>query len=701
MESLSTSRSFISIDWLKPLAKALVPLAKELSRNREEHHQGQEQRLLELRKIDNLFGSPFDLAKYYIQPYCQQQNPAEYVIDRPVTMVTKALAFSTINAFLKGDLPPTHDGSHQMFLLAGSGIGKTSLLMMLKLSQIMGYWSQEYDCLFLKLGKDTLETMRNHPNQTNTILLLDALDEDPIAWNNVRERLLELLEASASYRRVIISCRTGFFPETVRDSSALSPGQVQFESYTCPLIFLSPFNDDQVHQYLAKRFPKPLRLFSNSKHKKIEDLISGMQALRFRPFLLAHLEDVLKSKASKNRMWNPYSFYLILIRGWLSQEEEKLRKELESPPTMKAMWQVCITVATYLQREGEHFLTHATLDQLARDDFPILANLEHFEAGIRSLLNRNANGDFHFAHYSIQEFLLAFHIVNGKPDNVSEHIRVTDQLLEFLHVPSGIDFAFLDRLHWGKRSGMPMPKLHFYDRLSNDEPGPAMQFIPAGEFSMGSPEGEGNKAEYPQHRVHIDAFALGTWPVTFEEYDYFCEATGRKKADDCGWGRERYPVQHVFWQDALAYCTWLSKKTGAKYRLPSEAEWEYAARAGTETPYWWGNEPSNRYANCNTSVSKWKGQTSPVGAFPPNPFGLYDMVGNLWEWTSDCWHKDYRGAPIDGSPWGKEDDGNCSRRVFRGSSWNLDPKNLRSALRGWGTTSGANSYIGFRIVREL
>ena len=175
--------------------------------------------------------------------------------------------------------------------------------------------------------------------------------------------------------------------------------------------------------------------------------------------------------------------------------------------------------------------------------------------------------------------------------------------------------------------------------------------IPAGEFMMGSTEDEegGHEDEQPRHRVTIGRrFAIGRYPVTFAEYDRFCEAMGREKPNDQGWGRERRPVINVSWQDAQAYIAWLSQETGRTYRLPSEAEWEYACRAGTTSRYTFGDAITSDDANYADLAL---GRTSEVGAYPANEWGLHDMHGNVWEWVEDDWHENYRGAPTDGSAW--------------------------------------------------
>jgi formylglycine-generating enzyme required for sulfatase activity len=167
---------------------------------------------------------------------------------------------------------------------------------------------------------------------------------------------------------------------------------------------------------------------------------------------------------------------------------------------------------------------------------------------------------------------------------------------------------------------------------------------------------------------------------------------------DEGWGRGRRPVIYVSWQDAVEYAKWLSAQTGRRYRLPTEAEWECAARGGKETVYWWGNDWVKGSANCIGCGSKWDKRTAPVGSFQPNPFGLYDTAGNVWEWVEDCWHDNYSGAPTDGSAW--ISGGNCARRVIRGGSWNNPSKDLRSSNRSSYYLDNRNFNIGFRLARD-
>ncbi len=237
----------------------------------------------------------------------------------------------------------------------------------------------------------------------------------------------------------------------------------------------------------------------------------------------------------------------------------------------------------------------------------------------------------------------------------------------------------------------------FRDRLTGGSEGPEMVWIAAGTFRMGDIRGVGGNDEKPVHKVSVERFAIGRYPVTFAEYDQFAKATNRKKPDDRGWGRDNRPVIMVNLTDVVAYIEWLSEQTKQQYRLPTEAQWEYAARAGTETDYSWGNDIGKNRANCDGSGSQWSDkQTSPVGSFEPNPFGLYDTVGNVWEWTCSKYEDSYQGAEQHCL---SKDDG--SRRVVRGGSWYSVPSNARVSDRArddWNVRDG-NDVLGFRVVR--
>jgi formylglycine-generating enzyme required for sulfatase activity len=264
---------------------------------------------------------------------------------------------------------------------------------------------------------------------------------------------------------------------------------------------------------------------------------------------------------------------------------------------------------------------------------------------------------------------------------------------------------------------------------------PQMVGVPAGKFLMGSPSREAGRfdSEGPQHAVTIKAFALSKYPVTSEQFLAFLAASGYQP-QPCnpllmlGWRQfkhglaappsdaepPRWPAVCLDWKDAEAFIAWINTKARAAhpeigsrtpYRLPSESEWEYAARAGTSTARWWGEEIGVGQANCNGCGSKWDNRLlGPVDAFAPNAFGLAGMLGNAWEWTADCWHPSYVGAPADGRAWRESF---CIRHAIRGGAWNNVPIFVRSAARVGASENGADpdydysTLTGFRVARDL
>ena len=266
---------------------------------------------------------------------------------------------------------------------------------------------------------------------------------------------------------------------------------------------------------------------------------------------------------------------------------------------------------------------------------------------------------------------------------------------------------------------------------------PELVVVPAGRFRMGDLAGDGRDSTRPVHDVTIDyPFAVGRYEVTRGEFARFVEATAHDTGNTCmtfslrvrdgiqlssntGWRKlgytqtDRHPVVCISWNDAQAYVNWLSRKTGKPYRLLSEAEWEYVARAGSTTKYWWGNEAHRDRMNYGVCVlcsfqdrreafgsdsDGWE-YTSPVGSFKPNAFGLFDMLGNVNEWVEDCGNEDYNGALADGSAWTS---GECEKRVVRGGNWFFSPRQIRSAIRFWGDDAGfRGNALGFRIARTL
>ena len=321
------------------------------------------------------------------------------------------------------------------------------------------------------------------------------------------------------------------------------------------------------------------------------------------------------------------------------------------------------------------------------------------------------------------------------PERMTESLASVQTCLALGADPNGADANGRTTLDWAGERGDPAIRAALVEAgadsavaaaAAQSRPGtvfrdcsacPEMVVVPAGSFMMGSPASEEGRHddEGPRHRVTIGySFAVGVYEVTFAEWDACVEAggCGGYRPDARGGGRGRRPVMNVNWEDTQAYVRWLSRETGEEYRLLTEAEWEYVARAGTESARYWGESESEqcRYGNGldrtaenllsrpAVNCSDGYAETAPVGSYQPNAFGLYDVLGNVYEMTEDCWNEDHSGAPADGSARRPAD---CSRRTVRGGAWFFGPGNLRSADRAGNSADGRVFFRGFRVARSM
>ena len=364
------------------------------------------------------------------------------------------------------------------------------------------------------------------------------------------------------------------------------------------------------------------------------------------------------------------------------------------------------------------FLKRWPNGQHAKDAQARIAGLRHSTLGRRILLGAGAIG-------GVVLVLVALALLNAPEPTSVAPAPTTPAPAPTTTAPE--DAARPDPA----RSVQPGSGQSFRDRLANGQPCPTcpeMVVVPNGKFTMGSPDSEPQRdSDEVQVPVSIaKSFAVGKFAVTRGEFAGFVEETGHKTDGGCYiWSGEEWklqadkswrapgftqddrdPVVCVSWNDAKAYVVWLSSKTGKTYRLLSESEREYVTRAGTTTPFWWGNSITPSQANYNGnfvykgggSKGEYRQRTAPVDSFKPNPWGLYNVHGNVWDWTEDCLNGSNDGNPGNGSA---RTTGACSRRVVRGGSWGGDPRGLRSALRGRDTTGDRLSLIGFRVGRTL
>ncbi len=239
----------------------------------------------------------------------------------------------------------------------------------------------------------------------------------------------------------------------------------------------------------------------------------------------------------------------------------------------------------------------------------------------------------------------------------------------------------------------------FQDAMKGNLKTPVMVTIPAGVFRMGGASAIVSPDESPRHNVTLKSFAMSKYEITFAEYELFAKANDKKIPNSKSWDKKTHPATQVSWDNALEYTQWLSAQTGKKYRLPTESEWEYAARAKTTSSYWWGNEKGSGNAQCFDCGGELNpNKPAKIGSFKANKFGLYDILGNVFEWTHDCYHSNYKNAPTDGSVW---EGGDCSVRVARGGAYASPASSMRVENREKFKSNQGRDHIGIRLVREL
>jgi formylglycine-generating enzyme required for sulfatase activity len=537
-----------------------------------------------------------------------------------------------------------------------------------------------------------LDHIKSIQNPQDTILFLDAFDEDTEAIQDHVRRLGTLMEASAAFRRVLITCRTQFFPtaeEIPTQTGVVRVGpRAAGESggYEFRKLYLMPFDDSHVERYLRKRYR-----WRWITRRRARDLVNTVPLLSVRPMLLTHIPDVL---ASEKTVRTASELYQVVVDRWLKREDRWV-----DPEALRSFSErLAVNLYTNRAGRGTEHIPHTELTQLVADwELPAL---EDWQLRGRSLLNGDAEGNYKFAHRSIMEYLFVTQLLSANPE--CRGVELTDQMQFFLRelllqrssaAPrepldlravvlcdmdlqgvnlQGADLRDADlsetdlrtaNLRGANLRGANLRKVKLtVAQLEEANLQGAdltesfitnafdMEFvwIPAGEFQMGSSDGYDN--ERPVHTVHIkEPFFMTKYPVTQGQWE---AVMGNDPSHFKG--DPQRPVENVSWHDVQAFLQALNQKeAGNAYRLPTEAEWEYACRASTTTAYSFGDDASQlgEYAWYEENSQE---RTHSVGQKKPNAWGLYDMHGNVWEWVQDCYHDSYTGAPIDGSAW--EDD---------------------------------------------
>jgi sulfatase modifying factor 1 len=651
--------------------------------------------------------------QYYVPTQYQNASPArqeepgfthQYVAREPL-----------IPFFIEKAFNEKVDNERFYLILADSGMGKTTFMINLYL-QYHSKWNRKRKSemrLFRFSDPETLPEIAAIKQKgmnavKNTILLLDALDEDPYIVSKdpkisdeqaFRIRLDEIIDATRNFCEVVITCRTQYFPGQESDPYELNIKRSDEKGYyTLNKLYVSPFTDQEVKLYLKKKFGY-VPFINREKKQRAAQVIAQSKHLVMRPMMLSYIDYLVEDKRSYDSI---YEIYETLVEKWLLREGEKRRNSQERPAFIQNLNQLSLQTATEIyghwRKDKRMYLSKEEAISIATQNN---IDLKPEEVTGQSLLTCDGAGNWKFAHKSIFEFFLAKAMLNGV-------IPIKDITL----------------------GGMDMTKQFFIEK--NTEP--LMLFVSGGTYTMGSPVDEPKrKDDEMQHQVRVSNFFMSACTVTLGQFEQFVQETNYQTDADKGGGShfwngkeyklkagvnwrcdvngavqqdKRHPVIHVSWNDAVAYCDWLGKKWNVPLRLPTEAEWEYACRAATTTPFSTGQNLTTKQANYdgnfpynNNAKGVYLKKTTQVGAFPPNPLGFYDMHGNVLEWCSDWYAKDYY-AECDkigliSDPTGPE---NGEFRVLRGGGWGAYAAYCRAAYRYCNAPTSRINGCGFRLV---
>jgi hypothetical protein len=593
--------------------------------------------------------------KYYIWPECQSVDPAQSIEIRS-TIAVKNDLLQTIDR----NLMQPAEYKHYM-LLADTGMGKTSFLLNY-LARHLRKWRKPYKMELIPLNVPGLqEKLAKIAQPQRTVLLLDALDEDVMAVHDHVARLADIMQWTKQFHRVVLTCRTQFFPrdeEITPETGILKSGprtdgmSPQFTFYK---IYLTPFSDQQVQIYLDRRFP----IWRKKWRKEAHNIVSQAPNLIVRPMLLAYVQDLIHSKKS---IKTSFQIYEQMVEAWVEREQ---RKGTEKDKLRTFSEKLAVELFFYRADHGG--------ERIAKEQIGVLAqmngiDLELWQLTGRSLLNRDAVGNYKFAHRSILEYLVALMIL--KQDSAALSIPVaqlTDQMKIF--IMEGIYNEPCPVKYW-----TPVIKNLVYNFQANKPlilPDKFVRFD-GGVFSFSRGD----------QFMEMAPFDMSRYPVTNKEFEEF--NPDHKDERDKYSETDDQPVVHVSYDEAKQYCEWLSERDGCLYRVPTEAEWEFAASGCGQREFPWGNESPNP-TRANYADSK-IGKTTPVGSFifGTTPEGLFDMAGNVWEWCAD-WFDQAKDS-----------------RVLRGGYWGTDANRLRNSYRDWLNPQIRNlGVVGFRVLRVV
>jgi uncharacterized protein YjbI with pentapeptide repeats len=391
--------------WITNLGKRLLDVRAERKR--------------ELDDLGNVFGDPMELASFYVEPECQQFNPADYAEDDTYHVIREPM-FDHVAQFLSGKTD--RKGKH-LFILSDAGTGKTSFLVMLKLSDITSFWPTRMKCRLLKIGQTTLDDISKIEEKTNTILLLDGLDEDAAAWKELDHRVRDLLSATKTFHRTIITCRSQFIE--LRQDPFMRRGRVELHGELCPVIYMSLFGDKQVRRYLERRHAEKAN--EPEWMEKAMDIVEKMGPLKMRPMLLAHVDDFI---GSTQESWSLFNIFETLIQSWLLREQQKIFEASREIVEPLELLTACRHIAINMLWTEKPKISRREIE-LEGHFYSGIRKMSVKQFGVRSLLTTDTEGKYRFTHFSILEFLVTQAVIADFHSPGIKAIQSTDLMREF------------------------------------------------------------------------------------------------------------------------------------------------------------------------------------------------------------------------------------------------------------------------------
>ncbi len=713
---------YIAKEWLGPLEDALLKAERK--------HPGS------ITMLSDSFNDPLELARCYIEPHCRYQDHFENAGK------VACSAFDAINLFMGDGVDSSILGGNQMLLLGNSGSGKTSLLSILRLAQVLEYRDRKVRCELLRLGLDTLDKIASIPNPAGTVLLLDGLDEDREARGSARQRILDLLEASQEFRRVFLACENRYFFQNVSDQSSGDKGG-RVGDFDCPTMVLLDFDPDQVDAYLDRRFPKQWRqkLLKGGAREAAAKQALNLGVMKHRPQMLSLVGYLFENDGP---LKDEYSLMEAVTVQWLIHENEKAQRNRNSTLSMESLFEFAKLLATRMAEIGSYSVSeHRVVEWLAQESDTLHLESVSFEA--YSLLQKHEYGagerSYRFSHRTIQEFFAAQAVLDtSSDDEIVVPAYATNKMIDYIahgraasdeHRDKKLILRDVKLATFGV-GGSDLKGAIIEESEENDSKFEEVDFAKLREegVKLGKSEGPEEPTETPvpgkpvsfeiEEGLYLDmlwvepgsfnignrdkpvvikipeGFWMSKYLVTQRMYHAIMEVNPSAfHSEDM-----ELPVEQVSWNDAQYFCEELTRlmpeglESPLEFRLPKESEWVHACRAGNDTNYSYGDN-ERVFGQHGWYSGNSDGRTHKPGGKRPNPWGFHDMHGNVWEW---CYDRDDDFAHRLIIDFKQEEKDKVEVRAIRGGGWSSLVYACRIANRNWFPLTEYSNCIGFRVA---